>query len=394
MSDVVVYDAIHGYMHFETELVPLLNSPLFQRLKQIKQLAAVHHVFPCATHTRFEHSLGVGHLAGRFASTLSTRHPELDVPYLAIKLAGMAHDLGHGTLSHAFDRYLSVRGSPHSSHEQRGVAYLRSSMVAGLNPSLVEDACHILLPRGRPRFPPYVYQIIHNDQGGVDADRLDYLRRDARTIGLPQQDVDVERFLEYSRVVEGRLCFDADRIPLSLHRLIMARHEMHALVYQHRVVRAIEHMYTDVLDCLHLDVHDLGSLSRCTDALFASESVRALARDERARERAEGILHRIATRDLYRCILDVPGEASDGFCARGEEGGEYAVDVVRIGFEAHPLHACDFVDRKGALVTLPREQWSGMVVAKPLDVRVRVYAKGARGEGEGSGVDGESGSVK
>jgi deoxynucleoside triphosphate triphosphohydrolase SAMHD1 len=378
MSDVVVYDAIHGYMHFEQELVPLLNSPSFQRLKQIKQLAAVHHVFPCATHTRFEHSLGVGHLAGRFAHTLSKRHPELDVPYLAIKLAGMAHDLGHGTLSHAFDRYLEVRGSPHSSHEQRGVAFLQN-VVSGLDPTLVDHACHILLPSGRRRFPLYVYQIIHNDEGGVDADRLDYLRRDARTIGLPQQDVDVERFLEYSRVVHGRLCFDVDRIPLSLHRLVMARHEMHALVYQHRVVRAIEHMYTDVLDCLDLDVHDLGFLSRCTDALFTSASVSALARDDGARSKAEGLLHRIAARDLYRCILDVPGSASEELCTRASGKG-YVVDVVRIGFETHPLHACDFVDRNGALVTLCPDQCSGIVVTKPLDVRVRAYAKRTRGE--------------
>ena len=137
-----IYDNVHRrYTTWSPPLVQLINTPEFQRLKRIKQLSACHHVFPGATHTRFEHSLGVGFLAASFVRALARNQPELvvrldegggdntksdiDAVVLAFQLAGLCHDLGHATLSHGFDTLVATFDPPAPAHEARSVALLR-----------------------------------------------------------------------------------------------------------------------------------------------------------------------------------------------------------------------------------------------------------------------------
>ncbi|XP_065817197.1 deoxynucleoside triphosphate triphosphohydrolase SAMHD1-like [Labrus bergylta] len=102
----VFNDPIHGSMDLHPLLIKIIDTPQFQRLRFIKQLGGVYFVYPGASHNRFEHSIGVGYLAGKLAEALRSRQPELNITerdVLCVQIAGLCHDLGHGPFSHLYD---------------------------------------------------------------------------------------------------------------------------------------------------------------------------------------------------------------------------------------------------------------------------------------------------
>uniref|UniRef100_A0A3P9DUK0 HD/PDEase domain-containing protein n=1 Tax=Maylandia zebra TaxID=106582 RepID=A0A3P9DUK0_9CICH len=112
---IVFNDPIHGHIELHPLLVKIIDTPQFQRLRNIKQLGGGYFVFPGASHNRFEHSIGVGHLAGELAKTLKLKQPELDISerdVLCVQIAGLCHDLGHGPFSHLFDGMFNPEADP------------------------------------------------------------------------------------------------------------------------------------------------------------------------------------------------------------------------------------------------------------------------------------------
>ncbi|XP_010638325.1 deoxynucleoside triphosphate triphosphohydrolase SAMHD1 isoform X1 [Fukomys damarensis] len=122
----VINDPIHGHIELHPLLVRIIDTPQFQRLRYIKQLGGGYYVFPGASHNRFEHSLGVGYLAGCLARELCEKQPELQISerdVLCVQIAGLCHDLGHGPFSHMFDgRFIPLaRPEVKWTHEQGSV---------------------------------------------------------------------------------------------------------------------------------------------------------------------------------------------------------------------------------------------------------------------------------
>lgn len=376
--------AVHGHTEWEACLVALIDTKEFQRLKNIRQLGAVWHVFPGATHTRFEHSLGVGHCAERFARSLLKRQPDLELDPFALKIAGLCHDLGHGPLSHAFDRALSLGDAERPCHEERSVAMLRALVAEhgiGIDAGTVDLACELIRPTRR-NLPRYAYQIIANDLDAVDVDKFDYLCRDALYTGVGGA-VDIERFFRYGKVVGGRLCYALEKMPHSINQLFMFRHQLHSRVYHHPAVRAFELMYLDLLTTLDPLVskraHEL------TDGMFSHDFLDlALLRgeiSERAHERASSILTKINRREIYHCAFEFLANSSE--CAYSASDPALVVDCCVVGYSQNPLFNVLFYRKDGTTCHLP-EQTSSLFARRHLDRLLRVYVQ--RAEENGSAI--------
>lgn len=230
----VLRDPIHGYIHIDLKVVwDCLNTREFQRLRRIHQLGGDFQVYHTAEHTRFSHSLGVYEIVRRMVQEI----PDIAESFSEYEkctamLAGLLHDIGHGPFSHAFE---SVSSCQHETFTQR---------------ILLEDSeIHQVLADADPRLPQDIAAIIAyrhpNDllnqlvSGQLDADRMDYLLRDAYFTGTSYGTFDMERILRTIRVRGGRMAVKESGIH-SVEDYIMARYHMYWQVYLHPVARSYE----------------------------------------------------------------------------------------------------------------------------------------------------------
>ena len=232
----------------------LINTAPFLRLQGIKQLGFVYRIWPGATHTRYEHSLGVYYLALRALRQLLTRRDHagvtlsdeeraLHAPQVLLA-AALLHDIGHYPFSHAIEEL----GFPIASHEEVGTRIIESSEVAevlihhGITPRLVTS----LITAKRGSQQPGVFHVLAQLlSGALDVDKLDYLPRDARACNVPYGGVDVARLLGSLRVESGaggqNLAVSAKGIS-PLNSLVHARQEMFDNIYWHHTGRAMNVM--------------------------------------------------------------------------------------------------------------------------------------------------------
>jgi len=247
-KEKIIKCPIHNYVELHPAAIAIIDTPEFQRLRDLGQLGGVYYVFAGATGRRFEHSLGVAHLARNFVNQLRQQQPELEITdedVLCVHLAGLCHDLGHGPLSHLFDgKFLkAVRDPalPEWSHEHASIAMLDHLIAANnLGPVLAlhglgeadvhfiqelvlggaEDAPQGFEWRGRGA-KTFLYDIVANHRNGIDVDKFDYFSRDCYTLGI-HKTFDHERLMKCSKVLpvqdpetgrsELRICFEKKEV--------------------------------------------------------------------------------------------------------------------------------------------------------------------------------------
>lgn len=225
---VTVRDPIHGSIRIDDWALPLVDSPPVQRLRRIHQLGTAHLVYPGAHHRRFEHSLGAHHLAGRFAAALGLG--ELDAK--TVRAACLLHDVGHGPFSHAFEELVKEEGRRHetASMDLVGWGPLADPLrQAGLDPLAVAEAIG-----GQGRLAPIV-------SGSLDADRMDYLLRDAHYTGF-RSAVDADRLIEVLQPGEEHTVVLDESGLIAAEAILTTRFLMYPAVYLHHTVRASEAM--------------------------------------------------------------------------------------------------------------------------------------------------------
>jgi len=226
----IIKDPVHGYVEVPDFALHLLDSPLMQRLRFIKQLGFSYLVYPGANHSRFEHSLGTMYLADVMARQLGLSPEE----HRLVLSSALLHDTGHGPFSHAIEPLLQeFLGRSH--HHVRALLEEPETATTlekhGISPVEVAE-----IIEGRHRLAG----IIH---GELDVDRMDYLLRDAHYTGAPYGTVDAHRLIRNSLVAEDTIVLHESGINAA-ESLLIARTLMRPAVYFHHVSRIAEMMFS------------------------------------------------------------------------------------------------------------------------------------------------------
>lgn len=231
----VLRDPIHGYVHIDLQVVwDCVNSNWFQRLRRIRQLGGAYVVYHCAEHTRFSHSLGVYEIIRRMVTEVPDIVSALNEhDKVTIMLAGLLHDIGHGPYSHAFEAITNTSHEVFTCRiieENTEITKILEKATKGLS----KDVADVIRHQSKN---PLLTQMISSQ---LDADRMDYLLRDAYFTGTKYGEFDLERILRTLRVVDGKHLVVKESGVYAVENYIMARYHMYWQVYYHPVARSFE----------------------------------------------------------------------------------------------------------------------------------------------------------
>jgi len=301
-----IFDPVHREYEMGPELIDVINKQKFQRLRRLRQLGTAHWVWLGATHTRFEHSISVAHLAGHMVRNLQSQQPELNITkrqILLVQMAGLLHDVGHGPFSHLFDDlFLENNMSPMANHEQRSVAIVGSLLEESefsYSPEEVAFVQSLIAPsKGQKGF---LYDIVANQVSHLDVDKMEYIKRDSRACGLSQGgfDTDTMRIINAARVIDGRICYH-HKVYEDIYNLFQTRYRLHTTVYRHPAVVAIHHMVSDALRLsglpLEQSIDNLDTFCKYDDTVL--DTLRFSTHQKESRD----IIRRIDERRLYKVV--------------------------------------------------------------------------------------------
>jgi HD superfamily phosphohydrolase len=300
-------DVIHNSIQVSKIANIIIDTKIFQRLRNLHQMGLGFMVFPNANLNRFEHSIGTYYIAGKLLTNLiSNSNPKeinssmLDIPFIKnyllknfeltdteeninflskidtillddylcelIKIAGLVHDLGHGPFSHLFDEWL--HNSPNISkpnelieHENRSIILFKkiisdtqiklNEQIYKLEDFIDEPAYKFISELINPNeFTPknFIFQIISNSLNGLDVDKLDYLYRDSFYLdaGVP---FDLDRIITHAQVIGGNICFPI-KVSYDIYKVFRSRYDLHKQYYNHKTVVCIEYMVKNIFVAL------------------------------------------------------------------------------------------------------------------------------------------------
>jgi len=287
-----IKDSVHDYIEVDGVALTLLDTPPVQRLRRIRQLGTVALVYPSANHTRFEHSLGVYHLASETLEHLGVSGDAAE----HVRAAALLHDVGHTPYSHNVEGLLErPTGLGHADvGDLLSTGAVAEALDAhGLDPGRVAG-----LIAGEGRYGGLL-------AGELDVDRMDYLVRDAHHTGVPYGTIDHGRLVRELEVVDGAVVLGEGNVQTA-ESVLLARALMYPTVYNHHVARISKAMLRRATErCIDDGVLDPLALRRMDDADLSAML--------RAHPASADLARRIDERDLFKRAVwaervDVPDD--------------------------------------------------------------------------------------
>lgn len=309
----ILRDPLWNNIRLDPLALALLDSPVVQRLRYVRQLGLAFLVYPGATHSRFEHAMGAYHLAGVAIRLLDEQGCLTGISprdLAVVRAAALLHDVGHYPFSHALEEI----GVTHHEEVARPLL-LTGDIAQQLRAHLGEDAPADVFALITGRSPSPLQGLI---SGSHDLDKIEYLKRDATMCGVPYGEIDVDRLLNSLVIVQHP---ETHRSAVGIHEkglsalesLLFAKYQMYRNVYWHHAVRSATAMYKRLV-AVSLDAGavDAATVARDTDeGLLVRLESQALPPDAAAQLRG------IRTRRLHKRAYECPA------ATLGDEVGEW-----------------------------------------------------------------------
>ena len=242
MTHLDIIDPIHDFVRVYDNELKIIDTPIFQRLRRIRQLSGAHLIYPGAQHTRFEHSLGVMHIASMAGQVLAEKGVVSSDDIQNLRLASLLHDIGHGPFSHLFEEIFEEKRK--ISHEDLGRDIILKTEIGdiisknGFDKKLITK-----LAFGDSKLQ-FMNEII---SGVLSADIMDYLLRDGYFTGAEHAKIDHHRLTHSLDVYKNKLALDKSSL-VNFETMMISRFQMFKAVYFHKTVRAGEVMLLEAMD--------------------------------------------------------------------------------------------------------------------------------------------------
>ena len=293
-----IKDPVHGYVYVTEAEKEIIDSYPVQRLHRLRQLAGAEFVYPGANHTRFEHSIGVMHLAGLLSENPNLSQHLSEDEIQTIRIAALLHDVGHGPFSHIFEHLLTKFLK--KTHEDMTTWVIQKSELGDIIKGLGYDPDVIgKLAVGSLHKPgkAFIDQIIRS---AVDVDKLDFVVRDTYHTGAEYGYVDIFRLIHMLDILDENLAVDLGALS-ALESFMLARIESFKSIYFHRVGRAAQIMIAMAMEEAKDELGLVDFKSPEEYLVFNDYTVwTMLKKCERSRE----IMENLERRKLLKCAYD------------------------------------------------------------------------------------------
>ena len=301
MKTTDIIDPIHDFISVSNSELKIIDSPIFQRLRRIRQLTGAHLTYPGAQHTRFEHSLGVMHIAGQAGHVLANKKIIKADDIENLRIAGLLHDIGHGPFSHLFEEILQEKNKV--SHEDLGKKIILKTQIGDqLSKSGFDKKFISKLAFGDSKIQ-FMNEII---SGVLSADIMDYLLRDGYFTGAEHAKIDHKRITQSLDVYRNKLALQKSAL-YSFESMMHSRYQMFKAVYFHKTVRSAEVM---LLESIRLADDELGFTSssldeylQLTDEVVLSKLL-SLKSSKPELKRARQFAQDYQNRRLLKCVFE------------------------------------------------------------------------------------------
>lgn len=293
-----IIDPIHDFIRVYEHELSIIDNPIFQRLRRIRQLSGAHLTYPAAQHTRFEHSLGVMHIVSQAGNALNEKGILKSDDIEILRLSGLLHDIGHGPFSHLFEEIIQEKKFSHEDFGKKII--LKSEIGDNLSKNGYDKKLVTRIAFGDSKFQ-YLNEIV---SGALSADMMDYLLRDGYFTGAEHAKIDHKRITQSLDVHKKKLALERSAL-YSFESMMHSRYQMFKAVYFHKTVRAAEVMLLEALrlsdDEFGFTTFNLNEFVNLTDeyvlsTLISSKSMKL----KRARQFAQDYQNR----KLLKCVFE------------------------------------------------------------------------------------------